>query len=82
MSPWQPIETAPQDGTQILAVGPAWYGGRQPADQHVFICYWWVGNRSNKSRWNQLNGCGESPTHWMPLHKLPTASDNGPLLAS
>lgn len=62
---WQPIETAPKDGTQILA----WDGfnfdlcewsapERRPQD----AC-WWIDNDKGSMH----------PTHWQPLPPPPTA---------
>lgn len=57
---WQPIETAPKDGTMILVHGP--YG--------FLIVHW--GNEAN-SGWHGEDG--EWPeyacTHWMPLPEPP-----------
>ena len=69
---WQPIETAPKDGTSILlliedvAIEGYWevptYASGKP--------YWYVPSVSS-------HGCGccpsdnEEPTHWMPLPAKP-----------
>jgi hypothetical protein len=60
MSEWQPIETAPKDGTAILVfhnrmVIEAWYSGR------------W--GRFVQSETGGHNGI--APTHWMPLPAPP-----------
>ena len=56
MSDWQKIETAPKDGTEVLACEGSW----------VFIVgcdrYGWVDNAAGEER---------SPTHWMPLPEPP-----------
>jgi len=58
---WQPIETAPKDGSRILLAGKysiaigAW-GGTRPA------CW-----KENVSNGRSLYGT----THWMPLPELP-----------
>lgn len=63
---WQPIETAPKDGTEILA---AWlgYGGRW---------YRRVMRFTKSGYWNLLaggaGGTGARPTHWMPLPPPPS----------
>jgi hypothetical protein len=73
VSQWQPIETAPKDGTPILILykGHAiealwecvdsgdWESGQQPV-------YWW------SSELNYLED-GDEPTHWMPLPTPPIA---------
>jgi hypothetical protein len=53
---WQPIETAPKDGTWILVLG----GLRPPLAVH-----WLVGD------WVDSYGCTYSPQHWMPLPEAP-----------
>lgn len=56
MMEWQPIETAPKDGTSIL-VSNGW---------KCAAVYWWpmvwMGTTHNGMR---------SPTHWMPLPEAP-----------
>lgn len=57
---WQPIETAPRDGTWVLVF--------HPGHQHGHVCSWDKIRRS----WRLLGGCifsgaGDEPTHWMPL---------------
>jgi hypothetical protein len=70
---WQPIETAPRDGAEILAADGA---------EH-YICRWAdcadACSQIPKHGWaTQYNDHWmtydeESPTHWMPLPPLPTA---------
>lgn len=67
---WQPIETAPKDGSAFLGFLPHFAG--YFADQRIQRCMWtgWGG------------GCWEcelekgciGPTHWMPLPPPPAAS--------
>lgn len=76
---WQPIETAPKDGTIILV------GWRLPEDtemQEWFVMQWghiqrnglfpgdvgmWVAPNGSMT-WHETNG----PTHWMPLPEPPS----------
>ncbi|MDE2000335.1 MAG: DUF551 domain-containing protein [Burkholderiales bacterium] len=67
-SAWQPIATAPSDGTHVLIWGPRWgfqvatitdYG-REPFD-----------TRNCHSPWSR-NPDVARPTHWMPLPAPPT----------
>lgn len=37
MSNWQPIETAPKDGTEFAAYGHHWDTWK---DEELFICWW------------------------------------------
>ena len=75
MTEWQPIETAPRDGTRILAFLP----GTNPEDdfhapEDVMIVSWdehcehgfgWlIDQEENLAAW-----C--NPTHWMPLPSAP-----------
>jgi hypothetical protein len=65
MSEWQPIETAPTDGTRILGAGEGW----------VETLYWtnspWVsggGWVNDVCRSDTIEYC---PTHWMPIPASP-----------
>jgi len=67
MADWQPIETAPKDGTTILGYGR--YLGILPV-------YWGRTGELNPLAW--LGGhCRvhhiEQPTHWMPLPIPPSS---------
>ena len=74
MSNWQPIETAPKDGTLIIGLG-------LPLDPETFqlpdtrvIKIWFVGDVWGWARRNRFGDftVGFSPTHWMPLPEAPT----------
>jgi Protein of unknown function (DUF551) len=57
--PWYSIETAPKDGTEILAYIPM---------DGINIVYW------KSSGWDYVSGQSNfdiNPTHWMPLPDLP-----------
>jgi len=56
MSEWQPIETAPRDGSVIITTC-----GNYPND--ILTSRWSV----IMKRWDY----GETPTHWMPLPDAP-----------
>lgn len=67
---WQPIETAPKDGTRIIL----WWG-----DLSVFG--WWLDNTNTRTPWAGWRapslvtvpyGC--KPTHWMPMPTGPRAA--------
>ncbi len=62
---WQPIETAPEDGTEVLASGFLY---DDPANgRWIEACkFWWSGwvLSSNDSK-------VYNPTHWMPLPEPP-----------
>ncbi len=65
MSDWQPIETAPKDGTQILGF----------ADGRMAVVQWW-----EDFRYWSLVVCGAYaddgewwPTHWQPLPEPPAS---------
>lgn len=59
---WQPIETAPRDGTDIIVHRP----GCKP---NAYIPL--VGtDYFKRGQWMQSNGATQ-PTHWMPLPKPP-----------
>lgn len=65
---WQPIETAPQNGTRVLTYGQD-YGFMQ----------WWDGTEyGSEGFWTHsdevladIDPSPEQPTHWMPLPEPP-----------
>jgi len=59
VSGWRKIESAPKDGTPILATNV-----RMPRVMQVVS---WIGNPHNSWR----NWDGRNPTHWMPLPSPP-----------
>lgn len=68
MSGWQPIETAPKDGTWLLLAGPSGYIS---TPLRVEVCHYdaefrplqpWVNHAGDSF----LDG-GNAPTAWMPL---------------
>lgn len=75
---WQPIETAPRDGTLILLAGNAqMVSGRWreaiPERNEPFGGGWfWA--RAIPAMWELVDGTGMtfvSPTHWQPLPEPP-----------
>jgi len=70
MSEWQPIETAPRDGTWILAINATTNPGRQ----HVVK---YSERQSKKFPWTRDEtpmGWVAGLTHWMPLPDPPIAA--------
>lgn len=63
---WQPIETAPKDGSEVLIYGDL--GGR------VKVCWWngahWQWEYDNDVTYGQAIQ-SEYATHWMPLPAPP-----------
>ena len=85
---WQPIETAPRDGTHILGWVPSAYNGMVPfgeqqAPPDEWYCtslYWHQDDTFPGVCGWRLSECGFenyndecSPTHWMPLPEPPGA---------
>jgi hypothetical protein len=67
MPKWQPISTAPRDGSYMIIAGPSGY---TTTPLRAEICRWGTTFRVN--RWiNHANDDftegGEEPTLWMPL---------------
>lgn len=59
MSEWQPIDTAPADGTRVLVL----------EDSEVFLSW-----QHRPGRWHTPDESGRwelTPTYWMPLPKIP-----------
>jgi len=66
MDKWHPMETAPKDGTNILAFDPA------DTDE---VCQGYVVVRWHRDEWVEASGeqyQTYKPTHWMPLPGKPT----------
>lgn len=75
--PWQPIETAPKDGTFILACvkgfTPAvaqWATDFRPEGEFTFLE---SGMFAKESHWDEMIADSDpwQPTHWMPLPAAP-----------
>lgn len=78
MTDWQPIATAPKDGTQILALcQPRFFETGKPMDFNYMAVVWWRKAKDPKwgeTRWKHaLNDSYAEPTHWMPLPSPPEA---------
>ena len=73
MTNWQPIETAPKDGEQIVL---AKYGWVYPQTGGKKFVLWWLCDGHWSSRFENWNDGIEpsglaGPTHWMPLPEPP-----------
>ena len=68
---WQPIETAPKDGTQLLLFcGDEWYGIIVGHYGELITCDYLTGDEETETCWQ--SGLEKyCPTHWMPLPKSP-----------
>lgn len=74
-SEWQPIETAPRDGTAILVYGQ---GLLRELDGNCAVVRW-DGLEHSSIKWWQIHEGkhgpydlrGPSPTHWQPLPDPP-----------
>lgn len=69
---WQPIETAPKDGTRILIYQPdgQWKSRRDRRLEYIDVAYWHTpGNPEHPGFWT--GGLTYRPTHWMPLPEPP-----------
>ena len=70
MNQWQPIETAPKDGTNIILFGEGkvtvggWVSaedqGAEPGEEYLIAAGWW-----------SIDLADNNPTHWMPLPDPP-----------
>lgn len=70
---WQPIETAPKDGTPVLIA--AHDNGMSSQPRHVLVAHWSY-SFSDDGEWLRDEGEEFSqtwpPTHWQPLPDPPT----------
>ncbi len=72
MTDWQPIETAPRDGTEIIAWGVMQGDYGYTPDE-----YTWTGVQWTCAGWSVTKPTGRyfrgfTPTHWMHLPTPPT----------
>jgi hypothetical protein len=67
MTTWQPIETAPKDGTHLL--------GYAPEFEHQPICT--IEYSVRYKNWWSIGNCCQ-PTHWQPLPAPPSAEPADP----
>jgi len=65
VSDWQPIETAPKDGTAILGFIPS--RGGYVADQRVANLHWTNWGNGEWEFTNSGHKCFDPVTHWQPL---------------
>lgn len=71
---WQPIETAPKDGTKVDLFAKCWLPDSDTFTLQRFTdCYWTTGDSmTNRSaHWRNLD-MGWYPIAWMPLPAPPT----------
>ena len=79
---WQPIKTAPKDGTHIMLCIPDWdYEQTPKAPTRVMVEGWWDEEMYPSGEWRVItlpsHGCdccafeNQEPTHWMPLPEMP-----------
>lgn len=70
---WQPIETAPKDGTPVLLL---WFDAETGAAPMHRVGFW----HSREQAWcdthRVLHNQHSHPTHWMPLPSPPTPGEN------
>lgn len=70
-SPWQPIDSAPADGTYVLVC----YSGEWDNFPHRLPKAAYFGafhpNAPGKMKWRDAKGSSIEPTHWMPLPSPP-----------
>ncbi len=63
---WQPIDSAPKDGTEILGWSPSRYGHGATVVRYE---EWLLGD----SHWRDCQMYPAYPTHWMPLPPIDAA---------
>ena len=70
MTEWEPIETAPKDGTAILVCGRYPHYRKELA---IIRIQWWD---TQTDKWANVSD-PIIPTHWMPLPDLPEEKSEG-----
>ena len=69
MSEWQPIETAPKDGTYFIGFWPSM--SKQCVDHKGQFRTRWTGWGNGYWEADALGRPVQGPTHWMPLPASP-----------
>ena len=65
---WQPIDTAPRDGTDVLVYARDEVIGRD----EIWISYFYGKEGGPLTpQWTAPDDIDEQPTHWMPLPRPP-----------
>jgi hypothetical protein len=84
---WQPIETAPKDGTWVLLfggkAGEDWWEEKEVGGPPMRVAQWWPVTADNNydGGWQFANydsgyyGEVSGATHWMPLPSPPALFD-------
>ena len=78
MTQWQPIETAPRDGTTILVCGGMWVGefsGEFPLGGVAMVTF--LGDTWAVDNTEYYGPTIHNPTHWMPLPPDPNEIGEG-----
>lgn len=84
---WQPIETAPKDGTEILLTNGKTVAEGQWCDEEPYIREYrdadgrWIDQQESDGFEGWMDWSGgmkPDPTHWMPLPPAPTMSATPP----
>lgn len=67
--PWNPIDSAPKDGTRILAYSPK----AEAHNKDAIRITWWRADHGKYGfvGWGEFNDQFWPPTHWQPLPKAP-----------
>tara|TARA_Y100000310_G_C20458102_1_gene704018 strand:- start:281 stop:538 length:258 start_codon:yes stop_codon:yes gene_type:complete len=83
---WQPIKTAPKDGTAVLIHRNIWPGTKSGFSEsckghNTYVAEWWGDPPNNlEGCWMcfmdtiEDPDCPIKPTHWMPLPDPPAVS--------
>jgi hypothetical protein len=80
---WQPIATAPKDGTEILLYGPCqWDTHCKKSKPKICVAAWGVENDWDDEEDKSFMTSSQNPyqdvchaTHWMPLPAAPTEGE-------
>lgn len=70
---WQPIETAPRDGTLIWT-----YDTKRSPESAMRVC-WWTSFYRDEEGWVDDDDSEPEPTHWKPLPLSPASSGGASL---
>ena len=65
---WQPIDTAPKDGTEIIAYRPL---AHESNDPYICICKTTPYESTSKQGFKHFTDRYCHPTHWIPLPQPP-----------